>query len=169
MKQACLTVLRTVFALVVLGQGLLGQTRGALVLGVGFTESEKPALSVSYMHRVGPLKIYGVGGLGFFHPGTQVSQGKDPSVYFASTSQLFAGIQFGDMLFVAPRISYNWYGAYNSLGWGISGGFAFRAVPKLSLGLVAAHDRVRFNESADPYGPSPFTSISFVARFWLVP
>jgi len=155
-------------AVVLIASSLSAQSRGALALGFGFTESEKPVLSVSYLHRTGSLKIYGLGGVGFFHPGAQVSEGKDPATYFASVFQMFAGVQFGEMLFVAPRVSYNWYGNHRSMGWGISGGFAFRVVPKISLGLVAAHDRLRFDDAVDPYGPSPFTSVSLLARIWLV-
>ena len=155
-------------AVALMSSNLPAQSRGALALGFGFTESEKPVLSMSYLHQTGSLKIYGLGGIGFFHPSAQVSGGKDPATSFASVFQIFAGVQFGDVLFVAPRVSYNWYGNYRSMGWGISGGFAFRVVPKISLGLVAGHDRLRFDDTVDPYGPSPFTSISLVARFWLV-
>jgi len=161
-------VLFLIAAVVLMASSLPAQSRGALAFGIGFTESEKPLLSMSYLHRTGSLKIYGLGGMGFFHPGAQVSEGKDPATYFASVFQIFAGVQLGDILFVAPRVSYNWYGNYRSIGWGVSGGFAFRVVPRISLGLVAAHDRLRFDDTVDPYGPSPFTSISFLARVWLI-
>lgn len=147
---------------------LTAQTRGGLSLSIGFTESEKPVIAASYFHRVAAPKIFAVGGLGFFSPGAQVSESLDPEVYFASVTQVFAGAQLGDVLFVAPRISYNWYGPYRSMGWGISGGFAFRVGPRLSLGLVAAHDRLRFDEAVDGYGPSPFTSLSLLANFWFL-
>ena len=147
---------------------LQAQTRGGLALSLGFTESEKPVITAAYFHRVAPIKIYALGGLSFFHPGSQVAEPKDPEVYFASVSQFFAGIQFGDVLFVAPRVSYNWYGPYRSMGWGISGGFSIHVMPKVSLGLVASHDQLRFDDSVDAYGPSPFTSIAVTGRFWFV-
>lgn len=147
---------------------LSAQNRGGLSLSVGFTESEKPVFAVSYFHRVASPKIYAVGGMGFFNPGAQVSESLDPDVYFASVTQAFAGVQLGDVLFVAPRISYNWYGPYRSTGWGVSGGFAFRIGGRISLGLVAAHDRLRFDDAVDAYGPSPYTSLSLLANFWFV-
>ena len=89
-------------------------------------------------------------------------------MYFASVTQAFAGVQLGDVLFVSPRVSYNWYGPYRSMGWGISGGFAFKLGGRISLGLVAAHDRLRFDDAVDAYGPSPYTSLSLLANFWFV-
>jgi len=155
-------------ALALFSAGSSAQQRGGLSLSVGFTESEKPVIAASYFHRVASPKIYAVGGMGFFSPGVQVSESQDPDVYFASVTQVFAGAQLGDVLFVAPRISYNWYGPYRSMGWGVSGGFAFKVGPRISLGLVAAHDRLRFDDAVDEYGPSPYTSLSLLANFWFV-
>lgn len=160
------SLLCIVFALC--ASGLSAQTRGGLSLAVGFTESENLVIASSYFHRVASPKIFAVGGIGFFNPGAQVSASLDPEVYFASTTQVFAGVQLGDVLFVAPRISYNWYGPYRSMGWGVSGGFAFKLGGRISLGLVAAHDRLRFDDAVDGYGPSPYTSLSLLANFWFV-
>jgi len=160
------SMLCTVFALST--SGLSAQTRGGLSLAAGFTESERLVVAASYFHRVAAPKIFAVGGIGFFNPGAQVDESLDPEVYFASTTQAFAGVQLGDVLFVAPRISYNWYGPYRSMGWGISGGFAFKLGGRVSLGLVAAHDRLRFDDAVDAYGPSPYTSLSLLANFWFV-
>ena len=145
------------------------QARGGIALALGFTESEKPVVSASYVHRIGVWQLSGVGGVAFFHPGSQVAAPKDPDLYFASVSQVSGGIQLGEVLFVAPRLSYNWYGTYASVGWGITGGFSIRVSREFSFGLAAMHDRVRFDDAVDAYGPTPFTSISLAGTFWLIP
>lgn len=151
----------------VLAQRLPAQYQGGLGLGVGFTKSEKPVISASYIHCIMPQRIYGVGGFAFFHPGSQLMASEDPNTYFASVTQVFGGVQIGEVLFVTPRLSYNWYGPYRSFGWGISGGFSIPVTRKFSLGLAASHDQVRFDDAVDAYGPTPFTSVSVVAKIWI--
>jgi hypothetical protein len=155
--------------LMIFAQNLPAQYQGGLGLSLGFTPSEKPVISANYTHQIVPHRVYALGGFTFFHPGSQIAASEDPDKYFASATQFFAGVQLGDALYIAPRLSYNWYGPYRSVGWGISGGFSIQLTKKLSLGLGAAHDRLRFDNSVDAYGPSPFTSVFLAGRVWIFP
>ena len=168
MTRINIAILAYAASILFIAQALPAQTRGGLALSFGFTESERPVISASYFHRVTPLKIYAMAGWSFFHPGSKVAEPQDPFTHFASVTQIHGGIQIGEVLFISPRLSYNWYGSYRSMGWGLSGGFSLRVSPKVSLGLVASHDRLRFDNAVDAYGPSPFTSVSIVGRFWFV-
>ena len=104
--------------LLLLAERLPAQYQGGLGLSAGFTKSEKPVISASYVHCIIPQRIYALGGAAFFHPGSQLAAFEDPNTYFASVSQVFVGIQLGEVLFVAPRLSYNWYGPYRSASMG---------------------------------------------------
>jgi hypothetical protein len=146
---------------------LNAQPRPGMALTVGFTESEKPVVSASFVQRITP-GLSTAAGIAFFHPGYQVVPPWDPEEQFVSVTQIFAAFQVGEMLFVAPRLSHNWYGPYRSFRWGVSGGFSFQLNRSVSIGLVASHDRLRFDDQVDPYGPSPFTSISLLGRFWFL-
>jgi prolipoprotein diacylglyceryltransferase len=79
---------------------------------------------------------------------------------FSSVKQVFVGIRLGDYLFANPRLTWNWYGKYNSLGWGFSGGLLIPVLDQLSIGYSVGFDQTTFDTALKRYGPIEFISVS---------
>jgi len=152
--------------MVILATPSLGQGTSGISIAGGYSNEANLALSASYFHPVLMKQLYVDGGFSYFNVGQSVIVADDiQNSYFANISQAFVGIRLGDYLFASPKLSYNWYGKYKSVGWGFAGGLLLHPADQLSFGFFIGHDQIRFDSSLDGYGPTSITSFSVVVNF----
>jgi hypothetical protein len=151
--------------------------------GIGFTlgwsDEAKFSPTIHYFHPLPISQFYAVGGYSYSNAGVSppafvvdpspgVSTVASTAVvrsYFSELHRFFAGVQIGDYVFALPRVSYNFYGDYSSLGWGFTGGILAHPSQRFAIGGSIAYDRLRFDSKLDRFGPVALTSIQLNVLF----
>jgi hypothetical protein len=156
------TILLTFIAL--LSSPAFGQGQPGIGVGVGWSQEAKLSLTAEYFHPLPLKQFYAVAGFSFSNSGTQVTDDIH-NMYFSGINRLFLGIQIGDYLFALPRVSYNIYGKYTSVGWGFTGGMRIHPHRIISFGFGVAYDRLRFDSTLDRFGPVSATTVGLDLQF----
>lgn len=155
--------LNLILTILILPITVIAQYRGGISLSGGIA-TEGLTFSASYFHPLVIRQFYIVGGFDYLKKELSVTD-DIYHLYFSKVSQAFFGVRIGDYLFAIPKISYNWYGKYESVGWGIAAGLLWRPTDHLSLGFSVGHDQIRFDSSVDQYGPAQYQSISLIINY----
>ena len=137
-------------------------SRKAICISGGPSMEGDLTASVSYLHPMLVNQLYFTAGLAYvdvsYDPTFAVPAGGEPyqvsSFSFTGLRQLNFGLRLGDHLFVAPKVSYNWYGSRNSVGWGFAVGFVLHPTELFSFGFSGAIDQPRISpKNETPWAP----------------
>ena len=158
----------TLGLLLVVGvQGAFGQGDPGLGLALDYSEEAKYGTTIQYFHPLQIQQFYVVGGYSYSKGGVSPEPGSlapehglhvlgsewVQPIPLTHLHRFFAGVQIGDYVYALPRISYNIYGDYRSVGWGFVGGFYVHPSRRIALGASLAYDRLRFDNKLDRFGP----------------
>jgi len=149
------------FLIILLPTTMFGQSQNGLSFGGGIEYPGGLALSGSFFHPIVMNQLYIDGGFRRFY----VYEYRTDDIhnqFFTDVNQALLGIRLGDYLFANPRITWNWYGKYKSLGWGFTGGLLIPVVKQLSLGFGVGYDQIRFDNTLDSFGATRITSVTVV-------
>jgi len=153
------------------------QGRAGVQLGMGletFIDNGGYSVSMTYFHPLLFKQIYATGGLYAHESAVRVvAPVAEPAVpwftpepysYFRTSRGAAVGLQIGEWVFVRPSLSYNFYGDYNSPGWGFSGGLLIHPNGEMAVGFSIDYARLRFDHTLDAYGPVETTDFVLLLR-----
>ena len=118
-------------------------------------------------------QIYATGGIYFseWRPPTEGDPPPAGTAYlpprysgFGESRGAALGLQVGEYTFIHPTLSYNFYGAYRSLGWGFAGGLLLHPTRFFALGFSIDYTRLRFDHALDEFGPVECITYSLLFR-----
>jgi hypothetical protein len=133
----------------------------------GYSEEAKHGPTIDYFHPLPIRQCYVVCGYSYSNAGVSPPAEWLKSdlglhilngdwlqpIPLSELHRFFAGVQIGDNVYALPRISYNIYGDYASIGWGFVGGFCVHPSRRIALGASIAYDRLRYDDTLDIFGP----------------
>jgi len=153
------------FIVILLIAGNAVAQEDGISLGAGIIDPGSFSFHVSYFHSILLRQLYL--DAGFKHLETGGGQPTDDfdHLYFSNVNHFFIGLRLGEYVFVNPKLSWNWYGKYNSLGWGISAGVLAPISEALSVGLEFGYDEIRLDRSLDRFGGTRPLSIGLICAF----
>ena len=143
-------------------------SQSGISIGAGFANEVDMTISASYYHSTAWTDLNLTGGYSLLgtHPSTTATDGVD-DLSFGQVQQVFLGFRLGNHFFVLPRLSYSWYGRYESPGWGVSGGVIANPTKLISVGISVNYDKVRFDSKLEHQGPTQISSMHAIVGLTL--
>ena len=139
------------------------QHSNGVEVSVGIGDTYGFSYSGEYFHPLPLSQFYVLGGVASF------TQSSSNMILF---QRIFLGVQIGDYLFLAPKVSYNFYPTRSHggtsrdsfLAWGLEGGLMLHPSGQFAFGAKVSYDRGPEQVSYDVRTPIEINTMSIFLR-----